>query len=220
MTDLGKVSWILDICVDCNYEKGTIALSQEHFIKEILECCGMSNSHPISTPALANEHLVKLKSPEISTKFYQHALGALMYPMLETRPDLSYAIAALSCHTANPRLDHQRALECVFRYLRATSSKQLVFGQGTSSGSTLFGYADTDWASDINDCKSTSGYVFKLAGTAVSWSSKKQTSIALSSIKVKYITRAHAAKEAIWLRQLLSELGLDMSSPTALHIDN
>ena len=77
-----------------------------------------------------------------------------------------------------------------------------------------------DWASNVNDCKSTSGYMFKLAGTAVSWSSKKQTSIALSSTEAEYISGAHAAKEAVWLRQLLSELGLNTSSPTVLHIDN
>jgi hypothetical protein len=220
MTDLGEVSWILGIRVDCNREKGTIALSQGNFIKEILECYGMSDSHLISTPALTNEHLVKLELPEISAKSYQRALGTLIYPMLGTHPDLSYTIATLGHHAANPGLDHQRALECVFHYLRATNGKQLVFGQGASSGSTLFGYADADWASDVNDRKSTSGYIFKLAGAAVSWSSKKQTSIALSSTEVEYITGVHAAKEAIWLRQLLSELGLDMSSPTALHIDN
>ena len=180
----------------------------------------MSDSHPISTPALTNKHLVKLELPEISTKSYQHALGALMYPMLGTCPDLSYAIAALGRHAANPGLDHQRTLEGVFRYLRATRGKQLVFGQGASGSSTLFGYTDADWASDINDRKSTSGYMFKLAGAAVSWSSKKQTSVALSSTEAEYIAGAHTAKEAIWLRQLLSELGLDMSSPTALHIDN
>jgi hypothetical protein len=77
-----------------------------------------------------------------------------------------------------------------------------------------------DWASDINDRKLMSGYTFKLAGAAVSWSSKKQTSVALSSTEVEYISGAHAAKEAIWLRQLLSELGIDTSSPTVLHIDN
>src|SRR5216683_3914589 len=107
MTDLGKMSWILGIHVDHDREKGTIALSQENFIKEILEHHGMSDSRPISTPSLANEHLVKLDSPEISTKSYQHALGALMYPMLSTHPDLSYAIATLGCHAANPGPDHQ-----------------------------------------------------------------------------------------------------------------
>jgi hypothetical protein len=84
----------------------------------------------------------------------------------------------------------------------------------------LIGYADADWASDVNDCKSTSGYTFKLAGAAVSWSSKKQTSVALSSTEAEYISGAHATKEAVWLRQLLSELGIDTSSPTVLHVDN
>ncbi len=84
----------------------------------------------------------------------------------------------------------------------------------------LFSYADADWASDINDRKSTSGYMFKLAGAAVSWSSKKQTSVALSSTKAKYIAGAHAAKEVVWLRQLLSELGLGTRHPTTLLIDN
>jgi hypothetical protein len=85
---------------------------------------------------------------------------------------------------------------------------------------TLLGYTDANWASDVNDRRSTSGYVFKLAGTTVSWSSKKQTSIALSSTEAEYISRAHATKEAIWLRQLLSELGLDTSSPTILCVNN
>jgi hypothetical protein len=180
----------------------------------------MSNSHPISTPALPNERLVKLTSPEVDTKSYQRALSSLMYPMLGTRPDLGYAIVALSCHAANPGPDHQHALERVFQYLRATSDQQLIFRWGAPSGSTLFRYADTDWASDVNDCKSTSSYMFKLAGAAVSWSSKKQTSIALSSTEAEYISGAHTAKEAVWLRQLLSELGLDTLSPTVLHIDN
>jgi hypothetical protein len=220
MTDLGKMGWILGIRIIRDREKGTLTLSQEKFIKEILEHYGMSNSHPISTPALPNECLVKLTSPEVDAKSYQRALGSLMYPMLGTHPDLGYAIAALGRHAANPGPDHQHALERVFRYLWATSDHQLVFEQGAPSGSTLIGYADADWASNVNDRKSTSGYTFKLAGATVSWSSKKQTCVALSSTEAEYISRAHAAKEAIWLRQLLSELGIDTSSPTVLHVDN
>ncbi len=77
-----------------------------------------------------------------------------------------------------------------------------------------------NWASDVNDRKLMSSYTFKLAGAAVSWSSKKQTSVTLSSTEVEYISEAHAAKEAVWLRQLLSELSLNTSSPTILHVDN
>jgi hypothetical protein len=220
MTNLGEMGWILGIQITWDHEKGTLTLSQEKFIKEILERYGMSNSRPISTPALPYEHLIKLSSSEVDTKSYQHALSSLMYPMLGTRPNLGYAIAALGRHTANPGPDHQRALEHIFQYLQGISDQQLVFKQGTPGGPTLFGYADTDWASDVNDRKLTSSYMFKLAGAAVSWSSKKQTSVALSSTEAEYISGAHAAKEAVWLRQLLSELGLNTSSPTVLHVDN
>jgi hypothetical protein len=113
MIDLGKMGWILSICMTCNRNKGTISLSQEKFIREVLECYGMTNARPISTPALANECLVKLSSPKINTKAYQHALSSLMYPMLGTRLDLSYTIAALGHYTANPGPDHQHALECM-----------------------------------------------------------------------------------------------------------
>ncbi len=143
-----------------------------------------------------------------------------MYPMLGTWPDLGYTITTLGRHTANPGPDHQHALECVFCYLRATSNQQLVFRRGAPDGSTLFSYADADWASDINDRKSTSGYMFKLAGTTVSWSSKKQTSVALSSTEAKYIARVHTTKEVIWLRQLLSKLRQGTHHPTTLLIDN
>jgi hypothetical protein len=138
MTDLSEMGWILGIRITWDREKGTLALSQEKFIREILERYRMSNSRPISTPALPNERLIKLSSPEVDAKSYQRALGSLMYPMLGTCPDLGYTIAALSRHAANPGPDHQRALERVFWYLQGTS--------------------------DVNDRKSTSGYTFKLAG--------------------------------------------------------
>ena len=117
MTDLGKMGWILGIRITWNREKGTLALSQEKFIKEILECYGISNSRPISTPALPNECLIKLSFPEVDAKSYQRCLSSLMYPMLGTHPDLGYTIVALSRHAANPRPDHQCALEHIFQYL-------------------------------------------------------------------------------------------------------
>ncbi len=95
MTDLGEISWILGIQVTCNRDKGTIAMSQEKFIKEILNCFKKSQIWPISTPTLLNEHLTKLSAPEINAKSYQSIVGALMYPMLSTHPDLAYTVGAL-----------------------------------------------------------------------------------------------------------------------------
>jgi hypothetical protein len=122
------------VTVTHDHEVGWITLSQQKYVTEILERFGMSNAWPISAPALANEHLVKHCSPEIDTKYYQRAIGALMYPMLGTRPDLAYTIAALGRHAANPGTDHQCALDRALRYLRATSDYKLTFRRGITGG--------------------------------------------------------------------------------------
>jgi hypothetical protein len=220
MTDLGKMGWILGIRVTRNHEKCTISLCQKKFINNTLERYGMQNAQPISSPALANKHLLRLLSPSINAKAYQRALGSLMYPMLATWPDLAYAVTALGRHATTPSPNHQHTLERIFHYLQATADYQLVLGRSATSVPTLLGYADSDWASDVNNRKLTSGYVFTLGGGAISWSSKKQPTVALSSTEAEYIAGAHTAKEATWLRLLLSELGKDTSLPTILHINN
>ena len=151
MSDLGEIAWILGMHVTRDRQAGLITLSQEKYIKDVLERFGKSSVRPISTPALANEHLKKLKAPEIEVKPYQRAIGSLMYPMLGTRPDLAFTIASLGRHAATPGKEHHHALERVFQYLRTTNSRGLVFRRGVSNGLTLHGYADADWASDVND---------------------------------------------------------------------
>ena len=220
MTDLGEISWILGIHVTRDRKAGWVTLSQEKYIQEMLERFGKSNVRPISTPTLSNERLTKLPSLELEVKPYQSAVGALMYPMLGTRPDIVYAVASLGRHAASPGLEHQRALDRTFKYLHGTCDWELFFQCGIPNGNVLNGYVDADWASDMNDCKSTSGFVFMLAGGAVCWSLKKQASVALSSTEAEYIAAAHATKEVVWLRRLLSELGQAIDIPTHLHIDN
>jgi hypothetical protein len=114
MTDLGDISWILGMHVMRDRDAGWIAISQQKYIEETLERFGKSDICPISTPTLTNEHLTKLTSPEIDVKLYQSAIGALMYPMLGTRPDLAYTVAALGRHSASPGAEHQHALDCAF----------------------------------------------------------------------------------------------------------
>src|SRR5260370_38070911 len=194
MTDLGEIAWILGIRVTRDRNAGWIALSQEKFITETLERFGKGNVRPISTPALANEHLKKLTNPEIDVRSYQSAVGALMYPMLGTCPDLAYTVAALGRHAASPGTDHQHALDHAFRYLRATSDQQLIFQHGTPSGTVLHGFIDTDWASNVNDRTSTSGFVFMLGRATISWSLKKKASVALSSTETECRARPHPAK--------------------------
>jgi len=220
MTDLGEISWILGIHVTRDREEGWIALSQQKYLEEVLERFNKANVRPISTPSLPNHHLVRLPSPEVDTKHFQRALGALMYLMLGTRPDIAYSVAALGRHAANPGIEHQHALDRLFRYLRGSSDYKLVYRRGTPGGDTILGYVDADWGSDVNDRKSTSGYAFTLSGGAISWSSKKQSAVALSSTEAEYIAGAHAAKEAIWLGRLFAGLQQPSSFPIPLLIDN
>ena len=109
MSDLGEIAWILGMHVTRDRQAGSITLSQEKYVEDVLECFGKSSVHPISTPALANEHLKKLKAPKIEVKPYQHAIGSLMYPMLGTWPDLAFTIASLGRHVATPGKEHQYA---------------------------------------------------------------------------------------------------------------
>ena len=140
--------------------------------------------------------------------------------MLGTQLDLAYAITALGYHTTNPKPNHQHTLEHILQYLQATVNHQLILRYSTSSSPPLLSYTNANWASYINNYKSTLGYVSILGGSTISWSSKKQATIALSSTKAKYIIRAYATKEAIWLRQLLTKLRQGTSLPTTLHINN
>ena len=102
MTDLGEISWILGIHVLRDRDEGWLSLSQQKYLEEVLDRFDKANIRPISTPSLPNQHLVRLPSPEVDAKHFQRALGALMYLMMGTRPDIAYTVAALGRHAANP----------------------------------------------------------------------------------------------------------------------
>jgi hypothetical protein len=137
-----------------------------------------------------------------------------MYLMLCTRPDIAYAVSQLSRFSANPTSNHKDAVKHVFRYLKGTINQGLVFDSANKEQG-LLGYTDANWARD-HDRRSTGGYVFMLFGTIITWSSKRQATVALSSCEAEYIAETEAAKEAIWLRRLLGSLG--HTGPTAVKI--
>ena len=137
-----------------------------------------------------------------------------MFAMIETRPDIAFATSAVSRHSKNPSRTHMEAAKHILRYLSATKDRGITFGGGDL---TIQGYSDSDWAGDKEERKSTSGYVFMLNNGPISWCSKRQTTVALSSTEAEYMALTLAAKEATWLRLLMTELGLmtiDNESPT------
>jgi hypothetical protein len=140
-----------------------------------------------------------------------------MYCMLGTRPDIAYAVGALSQFASNPGKAHWQAVKRVMRYLQGTKELCLTY----SSSIDVLGYTDADWGGDQDNRRSTSGYLFKIGDGAISWSSKKQRTVALSSTEAEYMAATQATKEAVWLCLLLDEIGYTQNKiPTTIMADN
>ncbi|KAM3936979.1 LOW QUALITY PROTEIN: uncharacterized protein RB166_002717 [Leptodactylus fuscus] len=152
----------------------------------------------------------------LNNEKYRQAVGALLYISTMTRPDITTAVGIVCRHVEKPRRDWN-AGKRILRYLKETQDVSLKL---SSAGELkLTGYVDADWAGDSSDRKSTSGYVFKL-GEIISWSSRKQVSVALSSTEAEYVSTAYASQEVIWLKQLMNDLGKPSIEPTVIYEDN
>jgi hypothetical protein len=153
---------------------------------------------------------------------YQSLIGTLMYAMLGTRPDIAYAVGSLSRFSSNSGKTHWDQALHVLGYLSQTRHYCLEFDGSDDDELTslIIGYSDSDWAGDVDTRRSTGGYVVLMCKAAISWSSKLQSAPALSSTEAEYMAMTRAAQEAIWLRQLLKQLGFKQDSPTKLQGDN
>ncbi|KAL0434586.1 UNVERIFIED_CONTAM: Retrovirus-related Pol polyprotein from transposon TNT 1-94 [Sesamum radiatum] len=180
-----------------------LALSQSHYIENILKKFKAYDSPPAKTPVDLNLHLAKNKGESEGQIEYSRIIGSLMYIMNCTRPDIAYAVNKLSRFTSNPSKNHWKGLIRVLRYLKYTSNYGLHY---TRYPAVLEGYSDANWISDSKDTKSTSGYVFTIGGGAVSWKSSKQTCIARSTMESEFIALDKAGEEAEWLRNFLEDI--------------
>jgi hypothetical protein len=225
MKDLGEPRLLLGIQISRDRQAGTLTLSQENYINNILAKFGYTDLAPTKTPLDPNVTLLKRdnkSNPPNPTlmKEYQEKLGSLMYAALGTMPQLAFAVQTLSQFSSNPGPEHLTALKRVFRYLVHAKGAGLVYGGGQEWPTEIIGYSDSDWASNPNDRISISGYTFLLGGAAISWSSKKQQTLALSSTEGEYMAGCYAAKQAIWLQRLFQNIKVNIPSTATLWMDN
>jgi hypothetical protein len=180
----------------------------------------MLNVRPFSTPMKVGLKLEKRSTPSDSDTLreYQQMLGSLMYAVTGTRADLAYTATYLAQFASAPGPEHLEAMKYTFHYLAGTSHLALVFDG--SSKLELYGYVDSDWAGDPNDRRSITGYAFKLGNCLVSWSSRKQPTVALSSTEGEYMAGTEASREAIFLRRVLTDIEFEFHDPTSLLMDN
>jgi hypothetical protein len=198
-------------------------LSQRSYIKLIARRYGFEDLKPISTPMDMNVKLSTVQNPLTAAQYaamchipYCKAVGSIMYAMLGTHPDISFATMTVSKFSSNPGMPHWEAVKCIYRYLLGTKHLWMTYGEREKA---LEGYADAD-GSMAEDRRAVSGYAFLVDGGAVSWSTKCQEIVSLLTTESKYIVAVHAAKEALWLCSLISQLFGNFMEPTTLFSDN
>ena len=137
-----------------------------------------------------------------------------------TRPDITFAVSNVAKYSSKPTKEHWIAVKRILRYLKGSHNFGLLYRKSDCDTSKCIGFSDSDWAGDLDDRRSTSGYIFQVGGTAVSWKSRKQSCVALSTAEAEYIALSQAAQEAIWLKQLNTDLKVESSEPTTIYEDN
>ncbi|KAJ9564285.1 hypothetical protein OSB04_000251 [Centaurea solstitialis] len=228
MKDLGEAAYILSIKIYRNRSRRLIGLSQSTYIDKILKKFRMDESKKGFIPMQHGIVLSKTQCPvssqdqdKMKSVPYASAIGSIMYAMLCTRPDVAYSVSVTSRYQQNLGEPHWVAVKNILKYLRRTKEMFLVFG-GTEDEISVTGYSDASFQTDRDDFRSQSGYVFTLNGGAISWKSSKQDTIADSTTEAEYIAASDAAKEAVWLRNFLSDLRVvaSISRPIDIFCDN
>lgn len=219
MTDLNEANNFLGINIVRN-NTNKITMDQTNYFRKMLQKFGMSDCKGISTPIEVGLHLENNDVNNTNNKIpYRELIGCITYATLTTRPDLCAATNFFSRFQSCYDDTHFQHAKRMLRYIQDTKHLKMVY-EKHDNAETLVGYADADFAGDKNDRKSTSGFVFKVYGNTISWSSKKQPTVSLSSTEAEYIALGGAICEGKWLRGLLHELDIDCNDATIIHEDN
>jgi len=226
LRDLGPTSYFLGIHITRDRPNRSISLSQHQYIVKMLDRFKLTDCNPVSTPmdpGLCLDTSMAPSTPE-EVAFMRHtpylsAVGALMYLAVTTRPDITNAVSILARFNSNPGPTHWKAVKHLFRYLKGTMDLKLVY-RPSDSTELFTSYSDADHGGAKDSGRSTGSYLLKVGTGAVSWSSKLQPVVALSTTEAEYIAAVEAGKEMVWMRNILGEFGYSFTAPSTLYIDN
>ena len=187
-------------------------------MREILNRFKMKNCNSGDTPVEFGLKLNKARrGAKVDNTLYRKIVGNFMY-RTATRPDIMYGVSLISRYMESPTEIHLLAAKRILRYLQGTKDFGLFYKKGEKSD--LIGFVDSDYAGDQDDRKSTSGYVFVLGTRAISWSSRKQKIVTLSTTEAEFVAATACACQAIWLRKILKELRFKQKGGTIIFCDN
>ena len=182
MKDLGHFSYFLGL--EITQSKDGLYITQAKYASELFSQAGLTDSKTVDTPVEFNAHLTPSgEKPLSNPSLYKSLVGSLVY-LIVTRPDISYAVHQVSQYLSAPQLTHYVVVLRILRYLKGTFFHGLFYS--TQSALVLHIFSDADWAGDLTDCRSTTGYCFFLDSSLISWRSKKQTHVARSNTEAEY----------------------------------
>ena len=220
MSDIGPLKHFLGVQIVQNKDEGKIFMNQQAYAERVLNKFGLSDANSVKSPMEANVKLIaatddsKLCDPVL----YQSAIGSLIYLASKTRPDIAFSVYKLARYCSKPSTDHWSAVKRLLRYIKGTSNYGLLFSKQCSD--ECVGFTDADWAGNLEDRKSTSGYCFIMNGSCICWNYSKQNCVALSTAESEYIALSCAVQEACWLTSLFTELDYKYQPPMKIFEDN
>jgi hypothetical protein len=216
VTDLGEIRWLLGFEIRRDRAKRTIAINQAAYLKNVAEKFCVGDAKPLHIPMEPGLVLTDDDDSEATNAPYREACGSVLWAAILTRPDVQFSIGILAQHTQKPTEAAWKALKRVIRYLDTTRNHWLTLGGIDKS---IRGFTDSDWGSQPHR-HSISGYAFLVGTGAVTWRSKKQSTVAQSTAEAEYVAMADATKEALWIRHMLSEVHPESSLIVPIHCDN
>eukprot|EP00961_Rhodomonas_salina_P127761 1722481-Rhodomonas_salina.4 len=209
--DSSEVSWYLGVSIQRDWELGTVRLSQEQYVKDLLTCFNMTDCNLVLTLMEVGQRLSSSDCPEVpdkqTVKEYQQLVGSLNYLVAWTRVDLAFPVSQVARFMANPRPSHVAAAKRILRYAKGTANVAITYTHGIASPNQLYAYADADHAGDPEGRRSVTGFVVMMNGGAVSWESKRQKVTALSSAESEFYAASACGCDIMYLRRILASMG-------------
>ncbi|WJX25548.1 hypothetical protein P8452_14576 [Trifolium repens] len=215
MSLVGELTYFLGLQI--KQMEDTIFISQSKYARNIIKKFGMDNAAHKRTPAPTHLKLTKdEKGISVDQSLYRSMIGSLLY-LTASRPDITYAVGVCARYQADPKVSHLTQVKRILKYVNGTSDYGIMYSH--CENSTLYGYCDADWAGSADDRKSTSGGCFFLGTNLISWFSKKQNCVALSTAEAEYVAAGSSCSQLVWMKQMLKEYDVEQNALT-LYCDN
>jgi hypothetical protein len=210
--------------IERNRPSLAITLSQEQYVLRMLDRFGMTNCNSKTVPADPFTDLMAIDlqsegSQEFDQSIYREAVGSIMYLMVCTRPYIAFAVGKVAQHCNKPKMAHWTAVKRIMAYLKGTASHGISY-HATGFPDLLLSYSDSDYAGDLQSRRSTSCYLLMFHGGIITWASRRQSYVSLSTTEAEYVAMCEATKEVTWMRRLLSSIGATQLNPTKFLCDN